>query len=269
MSARERTLDLAGLGAAVVVLTPLLFLLSVSLKSPDEVLSGRFLPSAPSLANWSAALEALPLDRFLLNSLVAAIGGALLTLIIAFPAVHAVVRRGVGDRWLPSFTLSSYVAPPVVALIPLFHLLKWLGASNTLTGLILIYGLMNVPVAFWLLTGFVRRIPRAIEEAAEVDGAGEFTTLVLVVLPLATPGVVSAGLICGILSYNELLFASVFTHDAAARTLPVALSLFQGERLVNFGQMAAASLIGMAPVHLTAILFQKRLLAGLAAGGLK
>jgi len=192
-----------------------------------------------------------------------------LTLLITFPAVHVVVRRDVWASWLPSLTLASYVAPPVVALIPLFHLLRWTGTSNTLVGLILVYGLMNVPVAFWLLTGFVRRVPKAIEEAAAVDGAGEFTLLVRVVLPLAAPGVVSAGLICGILSYNEFLFASVFTHDAAARTLPVALSLFQGERLVNFGQMAAASLIGIAPVHLTAILFQRRLLAGLAAGGLK
>lgn len=269
MSARERGFDLAAVVTGLIVLTPLAHLVSVSLKAPDEVLSGRFLPGAPTLANWAAAWAALPLDRFLVNSLTAAIGGALVTLLIAFPAVHAVVRREVWVSWLPAMTLSAFVAPPVVALVPLFHLLRWTGLSNTLIGLILIYGLMNVPAAFWLLSGFVRRVPKAIEEAAAIDGAGELTLLVRVILPLAAPGVVSAGLICGILSYNELLFASVFTHGQAARTLPVALSLFQGERLVNFGQMAAASLIGIVPVHLTAILFQKRLLAGLAAGGLK
>jgi len=262
----------AWIGAALVLtifLLPICYLLSVSFKGTDEVLSGRFLPLQPTLDNWRKAFEVVPLFAFLRNSVTVSVLSAVITIGAALPATYAMVRLRVGGRFLPSFTLSSYVAPPVVALVPLFLLLRATGLINSLVGLALVYGLANLPVAFWLLSGFIRRVPQEIDEAAWLDGAGHGTVLVRIIAPLVAPGLVAAGLICAILAYDELLLASVFTYDAGSRTLPVAISLFQGDRLVNFGQMAAASLTGIVPVYLAGLFMQKWLVGGLAAGGVR
>ena len=161
------------------------------------------------------------------------------------------------------------MAPPVVAVLPLFYLLKWLGLIDTLPGLALLNGLAAVPVAVWLLDSFVRGVPREIEEAAAVDGAGQLETLGRIVLPLIAPGIAAAAIICMILAYNEFLFAVVTTYRPETQTLPVGIALFQGDRLVQFGQMAAASLTGMVPVYAVALFFQRWMIEGLTSGAVK
>ena len=135
--------------------------------------------------------------------------------------------------------------------------------------MILVYGLMNAPVAYWLLRGFAKKIPAELDEAAWLDGAGFVTTFFAIDLPLLVPGMVATGLISLILAYNEFLFASLFAPDDAVRGLTVAISLFQGDRFVNFGQMAVASLVGILPVYLIALFFQNSLVGGLTAGSVK
>jgi len=259
-----------GLGAALVFfLFPVLYLALVSVKPQPEVLSGRLLPSRLAWENWPNAFRAVEVLLFLRNSVVVAGLSAGLTLALAVPATYAMVRFNTGGRGLSSFVLSSYVAPPVVALLPLFILLRWAGLIDSLPGLALVHALANVPVAFWLLDSFVRQLPREIEEAAWVDGAGQVGTLLRVVVPLIAPGIVAAGIICLILSYNEFLFALVLTYRPETQTLPVGIALFQGDRLVQFGQMAAASLTGMAPVYVVALFFQRWLIRGLTTGAVK
>jgi multiple sugar transport system permease protein len=250
-------------------LTPVLYLGSTSLKAKDDVLTGDFLPNGAVWANWPDAFERVDLVTFVRNSAAAAGLSAVITMLLAVPATYAMVRHGVGGKVLYSFVLSSYVAPPVVALLPLFYLLKDLALIDTLHGLAVVYGLMNVPVAVWLLDSFVRQLPREIEEAAQVDGAGTLGTLLRIVVPLIAPGIVAAGIVCLILAYNEFLFALVFTFRPETQTLPVAISLFQGDRLVNFGQMAAASLAGIVPVYVVALFFQRWLIRGLTNGAVK
>jgi multiple sugar transport system permease protein len=248
---------------------PIAFLISVSFKTPDDVLLGRFLPTTPTFDNWPTAFEVTNLTGFIANSVIASIAAGLLTIAIALPATYGMVRLKVGKAWLPDFTLSSYLAPPIVALLPLFYLLKTVGLLNSLFGLILIYGFMNLPVAFWLLAPFLRQVPVAIEEAAALDGAGPFVTLVRVVAPMIAPGIAATLLIAIILSYNEFLLASALAQTDAARTLTVGVSLFQGERLENPGQMAVASLAGIVPVYILALLGQRWLVKGLTHGGVK
>ena len=158
------------------------------------------------------------------------------------------------------------MAPPIVALLPLFFLLRTTGVINTSIGLALVYGMMNLPVAFWLLSSFVRRLPMEIEEAALIDGAGPLAILRHIVVPLLLPGIVSTGIICMILGYNEFLLASFFTRSEATQTLPVGLSLFQGDRQLRFGQMAVASLVGIVPLYCMATFFQRWLIRGLTSG---
>lgn len=248
--------------ALAFALLPIAFLLATSFKTRDEVLSGGFWPAAPTLANWPKVFEIVPLHRHVALSVAIAAAAALLALAIALPAAYASVRLGRGER-LAGALLSSYVAPPVVALLPIFFAWRSLGLTNSALGLALVQALFNVPVAFWLLRGFLRQIPRALDEAAWLDGAGPWTTLWKIELPLLWPGLVSTGLICGLLAYHEFLYASVLNNRPDARTITTALSLFQGERVVHFGQMAVASLVGIAPVYLIGLVFQRRLVGGL------
>ncbi len=259
-------------GAALVIaffVLPIAFLISVSFKSPDQALSGHFLPGRPTLDNWRDTFQIIPLVRYLFNSVSVAVFSAILTVAFAFPATYAMVRLKIGGRFLPAFTLATYVAPPVVALIPLFLLLRRVGLLNTLTGLVLVNGLGNLPVAFWLLSGFVRRLPPEIDEAAWLDGAGHITVVGRIIAPMIAPGLAATALICGILAFDEFLLASSFSNDPSSRTLPVAIALFQGERLVNFGQMAVASITGIVPVYLIALFAQRWLVGGLTVGSIK
>jgi multiple sugar transport system permease protein len=249
-------------------LLPIAFLICLTFKTRDEVLLDQFFTSKPTLENWWKAFEFINLIGFIGHSLLIASISAVLTLSIATPAAYAVARLYHGEL-VGSLVLSSYIAPPVVALLPLFFLMRWLGLLNSFSGMILIYGFMNVPVAYWLLRGFIKKVPVALDEAAWVDGAGYFSTFLLIILPLLVPGIVATGLISLILAYNEFLFASLFAQDDSVRGLTVAISLFQGDRFVNFGQMAVASIAGIIPLYLIALLFQNRLVGGLTTGSVK
>jgi multiple sugar transport system permease protein len=249
-------------------LLPIAFLVALAFKTPDEVLLGRFFTSKPTLENWWKAFEVINLSGYIFHSLLIALASAVVTLLVTAPATYAVTRLRHGE-FIGSLTLSSYIAPPIVALLPLFFLMRMLGLLNTFAGMILVYGFMNAPVAYWLLRGFINKIPAVLDEAAWIDGAGFFATFRLIVLPLLAPGLVATGLISLILSYNEFLFASLFAQHETVRGLTVAISLFQGDRFVNFGQMAVASLAGILPIYLIALFCQKRLVGGLTAGGVK
>ncbi|MFB9378247.1 carbohydrate ABC transporter permease [Kineococcus gynurae] len=254
---------------AFLALVPVLFLVSLSLRSVDDIANGGWLPSTVRWDNFPAAFGTVPLTTMLANSWVVAIGATLLTSLVAVPAAYVTARAGRRGERLQTLLLASYCAPPVVAVLPLYYLLKTGGLTNSVVGLILVNGLANVPVAVWLLDGFVRRIPLEIEEAGWVDGLSTSGGLLRLVLPLLAPGLVAALLICLFLSYNEFLFAVSFSQSTASQTLTVGLSLFQGDRTVQFGQQAAASLVGIVPMYVLAVLAQKWLVGGLSAGAVK
>lgn len=268
-----RTTALAARGAlavsATVILLPLLYLLSLSLRSNDDALSGDWLPAELYGGNWPKVFDTIPLARMLANSWTVAIGAALLTALIAVPAAYYTARsRQYGAR-VGHALLASYSAPPVVAMVPLYFLLKSTGLTNQVLGLVLVNGLVQVPVAVWLLDGFVRRVPVEVEEAARLDGLGSGQLLYRIVLPLIAPGLAAALLICLFLTYNEFLFAVSFSQTTGSQTLTVGLSLFQGDRNVQYGQQAAAALIAVVPMYGTAVVAQRWLLSGLAAGAVK
>jgi multiple sugar transport system permease protein len=257
--------------AAVLTLAllPIVYLFSTSLKTRDEILNGSFWPESLYWDNWPDAFDTVDLPLFMRNSLTVGALSALLTLLIAVPASYSMVRFATGGKALNSIVLGSYIAPPIVALLPLFYLLKRIHGIDTLWGLALVHGLASVPIAVWLLDSFVRTLPREIEEAARIDGAGQLHILLRIVVPLIAPGIVTTGIICFILSYNEFLFALVMTYQPATQTLPVGIALFQGDRLVNYGQMSAASLAGMLPVYGVALVFQRYLIGGRTSGAVK
>lgn len=252
--------------ALLATIIPLAYLVSVSLMGRDETVSGILFSATPKFSNWNDVLLDSELPRSILNSLVAAVGGALLSLGFGLPGAWAIVRYRTGGKPLASMVTSPWLLPPVVAVIPLFMLLRVLGLNDTLLGLTLVYALVNLPVAIWLLEGFLRKLPEEIFEAAALDGAGLWRIFGQLVVPLMWPALVAVGTIAVILNYNEFLLATFLTQSPEAQTAPVALSLFYGERTPHFGKIAAASVIAVIPVFALATFFQRWMVEGLTSG---
>ena len=252
--------------ALAATLIPLAYLLSVSLMGRDETVSGILFSTSPRFSNWAEAVQGTDLLRSIANSGTAALCGAALSLVFALPGAWAMVRRGTGGKTLAGVLTSPWLLPPIVAVIPLFTLLRVLGLNDTLLGLTLVYALLNLPVAVWLLEGFVRRLPGEVFEAAVIDGAGPWRQLSLIVLPLMAPALVAVGTIIAILNYNEFLLATFLTQSPDAQTAPVVLSLYYGDRTPHFGKIAAASAIVVAPVFAAATLLQRWMVDGLTSG---
>jgi multiple sugar transport system permease protein len=252
----------------VVGLVPIGYLLSLAVRPPQDVLNSSLLPTSFTAANFVKVFDTIALGTMLRNSWVSGIGAALLAIVIAAPAAYFTARRTRGDRLL-TVLLASYCAPPIVAVIPLFFLLRHAGLVNNVGGLIVVNGIANVPVAAWLLDGFVRRIPVEIDEAAVIDGLSPSSVFGKVILPLLWPGIVAALLVVFFLSYNDFLFAVYLAVTKESQTLTVGLSLFQGDRNVQFGQQAAAGLMGVVPVYVLALAAQRYLVGGLTTGATK
>lgn len=259
---------LALAGVVVVALLPIAYLVSLAVRPASDVLNSSLLPRAWTLSNVVKVFDTIELGTMLQNSWLSAVGAAVLAVVIAAPAAYVTARHVRGERLL-TVLLASYCAPPIVAIIPLFFLLRSVGLVNSVGGLILVNGIAGVPVAAWLLDGFVRRIPVEIDEAAAVDGLRPAAIFGRVVVPLLLPGVVAALLVVFFLSYNDFLFAVYLAVTKESQTLTVGLSLFQGDRNVQFGQQAAAGLLGILPVYVLALAAQRYLVGGLTTGATK
>lgn len=256
---------------AVSILTPIFYMATTSLKEPIEIReSGALLPSKGLFfVNWARAFSNVPLGRYLLNSTVVAISSTLMTLIIATPVTYSIVRFGTGGKILPAVILGVYVMPPVVVSIAIFAMIRTIGLIDNLLGLIIVHGLINLPVAVWLLDGFIRNIPPELEQAAWLDGYSRLDTLRRVIIPLIRSGLVATGIICMILSWNEFLFALILTYSDASHTFPIGISRYEGEHGLQFGEMSAAALTGIVPIYVVVLFFQRYLVEGLTHGGVK
>lgn len=252
--------------ALIGTIVPLLYLLSLSLMGRGETVAGILFTTDPKWENWAYVATESDMPRAVLNSIIAALGGTVLTLALSLPGAWAIVQYRTGGRSLASLVTAPWLLPPVVALIPLFMLLRWLQLNDTLLGLTLIYALVNVPVGVWLLEGFLRKLPTEVFEAAALDGAKPWRMLVSVVAPMMTAALVAVGTIIAILNYNEFLLATFITQSPESQTAPVALSLFYGDRTPHNGRIAAASIMVVIPVFAIASILQRKLVAGLASG---
>jgi multiple sugar transport system permease protein len=253
------------------VLIPIAYMATTSVKEPIEIrVSGSFLPSAGIyLDNWVRAYRNVPLFHYLMNSTIVAVCSTLLSLAVAIPVTYSIVRFRTGGRILPAVILGTYVMPPIVVSVAIFTMMRLAGLTDNLLGLIIVHAMANLPVAVWLLDGFVRNIPKELEYAAWVDGYSRWGTLVRVVVPLIRSGIVATGIIVLILSWNEFLFALIITYSQASHTFPIGVSQYVGEHGLQFGEMSAAALTGIIPIYILVLFFQRYLVEGLTHGGVK
>ncbi|NUJ99810.1 carbohydrate ABC transporter permease [Streptomyces lunaelactis] len=252
---------------------PFLWLISTAFKPPRELgsLHPTWIPKDPTLENFRQAFDEQPLLQAAGNSLIAALSAALIAVVIATPMAYVMARnRGKLSTAATGWVVISQAFPFVLIIIPLFLILKNLHLINSLFGLIMVYVVWSLPFALWMLVGYVRAVPRELEEAASVDGAGRVRTLVSVTAPLLAPGIVATALFAFITAWNEFFFALVLLKTPEKQTLPVVLTHFLGaEGVADLGPLAAAAFLATIPSLVIFAIIQKRITGGMLAGAVK
>ena len=250
---------------------PLLWLLGTALKGPEELVTGGLVPLSPTLENFGDAVARADLVTAARNSLVVALGTTALVLVLALPAAYALARfrtrlKVVANGWV----LVSQVFPVILVVVPLFLILRQFRLVDSLVGLTIVHAVYALPFALWMLQGFIAAIPRDVEEAGVVDGAGRVRVLASIVAPLLAPGLVATAMFTMISSWNEFFFALVLIQDPAKVTLPLTLARFVGaEGQVQLGALAAGALLATVPSLLFFAAVQRRLTSGLLSGAVK
>ena len=253
-------------------LFPFYYALVSSLRPPSELFRPALLPGPWTLANYRAVFAEQPFGRNIVNSVLVAGSVVALSLLVGTLAAYALARlRFRGRGALLAAILAVSMFPQVAILSGMFELIRALGLYNRLPALTLSYLVFTLPFTIWILTTFMRELPRELEEAARVDGAGPWQTLALVLAPLLAPAMVTAGLLAFIAAWNEFLFALTFTLTDSERTVPVAIALMSGasQYELPWGNLMAASVIVTLPLVALVLVFQRRIVAGLTAGAVK
>ncbi|PZU63491.1 MAG: sugar ABC transporter permease [Rhizobium sp.] len=256
----------------VISVFPFYYAILTSLKSGSALFQVNYWPREFSLTNYSFVIGNGTFLRNLANSLLVASSVVILSLFLAVTASYALARVRFRGRALLLLTiLSVSMFPQIAVLAGLFELIRWAGIFNTPLALIFSYMIFTLPFTVWVLTTFMRDLPIEIEEAAIVDGASPWVIITQVFMPLMWPALVTTGLLAFIAAWNEFLFALTFTSSNEQRTVPVAIALLSGgsQFEIPWGTIMAASVIVTAPLVVLVLIFQRRIISGLTAGGVK
>lgn len=251
-----------------ITLIPIVWIFDIAI-SPGNALGGEIGDSF-STEHFSKILEGDSFWIWFRNSLIVSIGTSLLGLVIAIPAGYAFSRYKFTGRDVSMFAfLLVQMFPGIIILVPYFLVMKTLGLLNSHLGLILAYCVTALPLCVWMLKGFFDTVPRELEEAATLDGCNQFQVFTKVVLPLSLPAVAVTALFSFLAAWNEFLLALTFNTSNDMYTLPVGLASLISSTGQAWGDFAAASILVSLPVALLFLFFQKFLIEGLAAGGVK
>ena len=263
------------LAALVVVVSvyPFLYTVTTSLKTGSALFDASLWPSEPTLRNYVQLFEGRqPFGRHLLNSIMVASITVAISLVMAITASYALGRiqfKGKGALLLAILAVSMF--PQVAVLSGMFELMQALGLYNKAIGLVVPYTVFTLPFTVWVLTTFMRGLPKELEEAAIMDGCGPLRIIFQVFMPLLWPALVSTGLLAFIGAWNEFLFALTFVNDDLQRTVPVSISLITGATAyeVPWGSIMAASVVVTVPLIVLVLVFQRKIVSGLTAGAVK
>jgi len=273
---REYTFWTAGLAAVIVAaLFPVLWLLMLSLKTPDTIGDGRFIPEKFTLENYTSPFDGgfdSPLLRPLINSVAIALIATTIAIVLASFTAYAIARLDFpGRRAILGGALAIAMFPPISTVGPLFDMWRTLGIYDTYLGLIIPYLTFALPLAIYTLVAFFREIPWELEQAAQVDGATPFQAFTKVIAPLAAPGMFTAAILVFIFCWNDFVFAISLTSTDSSRTVPAAIAFFTGESQFTAptGNIAAAAILVTIPIIVFVLIFQRRIVAGLTSGAVK
>lgn len=274
MSAFVKTTSFYTLVIVIVVIAvfPFYYAIITSFKTGTALFEIDYLPTSFDLSNYVEVLSNSNFARSIWNSLLIAGSTVCFAMVLAVTASYALARvrfRGRGLLLMSILAVSMF--PQIAVLAGLFELVRALGIYNTPWAMIMSYTIFTLPFTVWVLTTFMRDLPIEIEEAAIIDGATPWNIVTQVFLPLMWPALVTTGLLAFIGAWNEFLFALTFTASDSQRTVPVAIALLTGssEFETPWGLLMAASVIVTVPLIILVLIFQRKIVAGLTAGGVK
>lgn len=260
---------LIGLG---IVAIPIWYMVSTAFKPQTMVfeMPPQFWPNPSTLNNFTKAMTTDRFGLYFWNSVKVSFTSTILTVLISSMLAFAFARlKFPGKETLFYLLLLGMMVPPVMLIIPQFVVAHWLNLYNNLWGLILVYVTMNISMQTFLLRGVFEDVPRDLEEAALIDGGSPWTVFRKIVLPLSGPGLAVVVINSFLYSWEEYTWANVNIGDAANRTLPIGIALFQTEHLTEWGQVFAGSLVALVPVVIIFIIFQRYFVQGISTTGMK
>jgi multiple sugar transport system permease protein len=257
---------------AVVMIIPFAYMVATSFKHNALVLElpPQFIPHHPTTANYHEAWSSNQFGRYFVNSVIVAAATTFLAVLLSSMMAYAFARfRFPGRSVLFGLLLIGLMVPTMMLLIPQFLLARQLGALNSLWGLVFFYTAMNLALNTFLLRSFFQDIPRELEEAMVVDGAGPWARYRRLILPLSRPALATVAIFSFLASWDEFVWALTVINDPNRRTLPIAIALFQGQHSTSWGLVFAASVIAIVPVIGIFVAFQRQFVSGIASGALK
>jgi len=263
-------LSLVGLVWLAGVLFPFYWLLMLSLKTQNQAFATPPLfVFRPSLEHYVDLALNTDFPRFFGNSVIVAVGTVALSLGLGVPAAYGFSRwKSRASGMLLAWILILRMVPGLTYIIPFFLIYKRLDLLDTHLGLVLIYTIFNLALVIWCMQAFFDEVPRTLEESSYVDGATRFQAFLKIILPLAAPGLAATAVLCFLFSWNEFLFALIVTRFQA-RTAPVGITNFMAYEGVEWGRVAAGSVIILIPVLVFAVIVRRYLVRGLLAGAVK
>ncbi len=249
---------------------PVFWIFTTAFKAPADVMcSPPRIFFTPTVDNFQAVLAKPGVASMFLNSAVIALSASLIVIALAFPAAYSLARFRMKRKDDMAFMmLSLKMFPPVAVVIPFYIMYNKIGLYDSQIGLILLYVAVNIPLAVWLLLGFLKELPVALEESALVDGANPIQVLTRIVLPLSATGLAAVGILTFIMCWNEFFFALVLT-GRNTRTLTVFLYSFMTFREIQWGPLMALGTMMTLPVIIFSVFFRKQLIEGITLGALK
>lgn len=257
---------------AVIAIFPLLWIILSSLKGKGEIAGNptAFFPQVISFENYQIVFEQMGFGTNVLNSILIAGGTTLLAITISCLGAYGIVRfmPRLGNA-ITRVLITTYMFPAILLAVPYSIIMGKLGLVNNRIGLIIVYMTFSVPYAVWLLVGFFKTVPLEIEEAARVDGATKIQIFTKVVMPIVAPGVVAVAIYTFINAWNEFLYSLILMNSSSKMTAAVALKSLEGQEVLDWGVMMAASTVVVVPSVIFFMLIQKRIAGGLAQGSIK
>ena len=255
-----------------LAMVPVLWIVSLSLKTPASLIDGTFWPRHPTFVNYSGIFSTTLFTRAFANSVGIAVISTVVAVVVASMAAYSVARLDFpGKRLLVGGALIVAIFPQISLITPIFNIWRGIHLYDTWPGLIIPYLTFSLPLAIYTLSAFFRDIPWELEQAAQIDGATPFQAFTRVIAPLAAPGVFTTAILVFIFAWNDFLFAISLTSTDNARTVPAALGFFTGSSQFEHptGSIAAAAVVVTIPIVIMVLIFQRRIVAGLTAGAVK
>ena len=256
---------------AVIIIVPLTIVIFGSFKTTGELFSSPFgLPGSFAPDNYTEVLGAQNLDVPFMNSAIVTVFSVAITLFLGSLAAYGVARIPGWPGWLIfGFLVLGMAVPAQTSMIPLYVLFERMGLLDTLLGLVIANVVATMPIAVFILGGFMRTLPRELYEASSLDGSGHWRTYRSIVMPLSTPSLAATGIFLFVIHWNELLWPLLFIQSPEKRTLPLALLSFQGEFQTNYPLLFSGVVLASLPVVIAYVFLQRYFVAGITAGASK